>query len=386
MTEFDQLRATWTQLGEVDPLWAILSDPAKEGGRWDVAQFFRSGELDLDGSLRHLDALGVKVTPGPALDFGCGVGRVTQAMSRRFAHSHGVDVAESMIDQANRFNRAPDRCTYHHNPQPDLGLFPDATFDFVYSMIVLQHMAPELAKGYVREFLRVVKPGGVVVFQLPAERALVPLRHGQTRCDASLRDSDFRAAIDVVTPGWRVRRMRAGTEKRITVRVHNRSDTTWRSVGTPDGKLWIQVANQWYRPDGTVVRQDDGRARLPVDLRPGESAKVRLTVTPPDEPGDYLLVLDVVQEAVCWFGERGSPTTDVPVEVTAGHGKAHVEAGGEEKPAFEMHSVPRTEVEAEIATAGGRVLAVLPDESAGDAWISWLYVATAAEEPAGAQE
>lgn len=387
MTEFDQLRATWTQLGDVDPLWAILSDPAKEGGKWDVAQFFRSGEIDLGRVLDQLAALGIDVTLGTALDFGCGVGRVTQAMSQRFEQTHGVDVAESMIEQANRFNRAPERCTYHHNPRPDLGLFSDSTFDFVYSMIVLQHMAPELAKGYVREFLRVVKPGGVVVFQLPAERAPAPLAHGQTRCEASLPADGFRAAIDLVTPGRRMRRMKAGVPKKITVRVHNRSDGTWRSVGTPEGAFWIQVANQWQAPDGmAVVRQDDGRARLPVDLRPGESAKVRLTVTPPDEPGDYRLVLDVVQEAVCWFAERGNPTTDVTVEVVAGGTPARRDSDGDPRPAFEMHSVPWAEVEAEIAHSGGRVLHVLPDESAGDAWISWLYVATGTEPPGGAQE
>jgi hypothetical protein len=33
------------------------------------------------------------------------------------------------------------------------------------------------------------------------------------------------------------------------------------------------------------------------------------------EPGDYLLVFDLVVEGVAWFAERGSLTLDVPCRV-----------------------------------------------------------------------
>ena len=46
--------------------------------------------------------------------------------------------------------------------------FADASFDFVYSTIVLQHVPPALAIGYVDEFARVLRPGGLAVFTLPA--------------------------------------------------------------------------------------------------------------------------------------------------------------------------------------------------------------------------
>ncbi|MGB2888943.1 MAG: class I SAM-dependent methyltransferase, partial [Candidatus Acidiferrales bacterium] len=44
-------------------------------------------------------------------------------------------------------------------------------FDFIYSSFTLQHMAPRYAKGYLREFMRVLAPGGVLVFNLPSEPA-----------------------------------------------------------------------------------------------------------------------------------------------------------------------------------------------------------------------
>jgi SAM-dependent methyltransferase len=102
-----------------------------------------------------------------AVDFGCGVGRLSQALARRFEKVIGIDVAESMIRQAIELNHFPERCQYIQNVTPDLSILPDACVDFVYSSITLQHLVPALAAGYIREFFRTVRPGGSVVFQLP---------------------------------------------------------------------------------------------------------------------------------------------------------------------------------------------------------------------------
>jgi SAM-dependent methyltransferase len=120
--------------------------------------------------LRYLGGLGIEVQ-GVALDFGCGVGRLTQALAPHFVRVYGVDIAPSMIEQAEILNRHGENCRYLLNQSSDLSLFPDAMFDFIYSQIVLQHMAPRYALKYVAEFLRVLRPGGVAVFQLPVAPA-----------------------------------------------------------------------------------------------------------------------------------------------------------------------------------------------------------------------
>jgi ubiquinone/menaquinone biosynthesis C-methylase UbiE len=79
-----------------------------------------------------------------------------------------------MIETARRFNRHGERCQYHVNTANDLRLFPDRRFDFIYSVIVLQHMPAPLSRNYVTEFVRVLAPGGLAVFQVPAQ--LVPAR------------------------------------------------------------------------------------------------------------------------------------------------------------------------------------------------------------------
>jgi ubiquinone/menaquinone biosynthesis C-methylase UbiE len=105
-----------------------------------------------------------------ALDFGCGVGRVTQALATHFEHVRGVDISPAMIQHARNYNRRGDRCEYMLNETSDLRGFPGDTFDFIYSSITLQHMPARFARRYIAEFLRVLHPAGLLVFQLPSRR------------------------------------------------------------------------------------------------------------------------------------------------------------------------------------------------------------------------
>jgi 2-polyprenyl-3-methyl-5-hydroxy-6-metoxy-1,4-benzoquinol methylase len=167
------LKKHWTEFGKQDPLWAILTHEVKKGGKWDVEEFFDIGRRDVDAWLGAALAAKPKIGRARALDFGCGVGRLTQALAEHFESVVGVDIAPTMIEEAIRYNRHGDRCTYLVNDRPDLQQFFDGEFDFVFTLIVLQHMAPHYAKGYLKEFLRVLKPGGVVLFQMP-EVSLTP--------------------------------------------------------------------------------------------------------------------------------------------------------------------------------------------------------------------
>ncbi len=127
--------------------------------------------------MRHVADMNVNIGRKRALDFGCGVGRLTQALANHFDETYGIDVAASMIDQAIQYNRHGAKCTYLVNNEDNLAAFPDDSFDLVFSYIVLQHMRPEYSKGYIKEFLRVLAPGGLIAFQIPSELAPAPLRH-----------------------------------------------------------------------------------------------------------------------------------------------------------------------------------------------------------------
>jgi hypothetical protein len=50
-------------------------------------------------------------------------------------------------------------------------------------------------------------------------------------------------------------------------------------------------------------------------LRPGEEVEVPLAISAPTTPGNYILEVDLVQEQVSWFHDKGSPTARTNVTV-----------------------------------------------------------------------
>jgi ubiquinone/menaquinone biosynthesis C-methylase UbiE len=166
-------RENWNALAELDPLWTILSDPEKKFGKWDRAEFFSTGAREAERVLMMCRSNAVNVSYGKVLDFGCGVGRMTRAFSSFFESCVGIDVSQSMVSLAREFNSDRTHCDFVASDTPVLP-FADKSFDFVFSVLVLQHLpSKSLIRRYISEFVRVAKDDGVIVFQLPNE---VPLR------------------------------------------------------------------------------------------------------------------------------------------------------------------------------------------------------------------
>ncbi len=163
------LKDHWDELGKIDPLEAILDRSGKRDRPWDAEEFFATGEREIDDALKSIKELNIAIPFQKALDFGCGVGRLTQALAGRFHEVFGVDIAPSMIELANQYNRHAENCHYVLNTRDDLSGFSDASVNFIYSVITLQHMHPRFSKKYLKEFLRILAPGGVSIFQIPSE-------------------------------------------------------------------------------------------------------------------------------------------------------------------------------------------------------------------------
>jgi ubiquinone/menaquinone biosynthesis C-methylase UbiE len=163
-----QTKKHWDKFARTDPFWAVLTDDGKRGNQWQVDEFFATGVRSVDAEIKGVRLHYPALRTGRALDFGCGVGRLTQALAGHFDYVTGVDISAEMLAHARRFNRHGDRVEYLLNTQDDLRLLPDNRFDFVYSIITLQHMEPVYARRYIAEFVRVAAPGGVILFQLPA--------------------------------------------------------------------------------------------------------------------------------------------------------------------------------------------------------------------------
>jgi ubiquinone/menaquinone biosynthesis C-methylase UbiE len=165
---FARLQQTWETLGDEDPLWAILSNADKKGGRWELAEFLRTGDEVVDRYWGLLRQHGAPESFDQVLDFGCGVGRLTLAWARHARQVTGVDISAPMIEKGRQIMAGQEALRLELNPHPDLSLFSADSFDLVFSHIVLQHIPWKHSQGYFREFARICKPGGWVAFQLPA--------------------------------------------------------------------------------------------------------------------------------------------------------------------------------------------------------------------------
>jgi SAM-dependent methyltransferase len=159
----------WDQQANTDPMWAILTDPAKAGGRWDTDEFFATGTREVGVFMQQAAAWGKPVAHRTALDFGCGIGRLSQALAEHFDRVYGVDISPKMIELAREHNRQGARCEYVCNAAGDLSRFADGSIDMIYSWITLQHVRPRYARRYMQEFLRVLAPGGLLLFQYPSK-------------------------------------------------------------------------------------------------------------------------------------------------------------------------------------------------------------------------
>lgn len=166
----EHVRRTYEEYGREDPFYAVLSVKGREDGGWDPDTFYATGRKEIDRVLAHVRSLGLEIHPRTALDFGCGAGRLSQALADHFERVVGVDISSSMLDTARRHNAHGDRVDFRVNVEPHLRQLESGQFTFIYSNITLQHVPRRPAEAYIAEFFRVLAPGGIAVFQVPNGR------------------------------------------------------------------------------------------------------------------------------------------------------------------------------------------------------------------------
>lgn len=387
----DQLldsQSLWDQHAASDPLWAVLAFPDKRGGRWTLQEFMKSGEREIALLFHRLKELQLSIPVSQALDFGCGVGRLTQALARRQERVTGADISPVMIDLARRLNRYPDRAQYICTAETGLETLPASSFGCIYSNIVLQHVAPEISVRYLAEFFRLLAPNGLLVFQLPS--------HHDSPIEAEIKampDDAYRGTIELTAPV--PASIAASAEFALTLRVRNASNHTWRQpqVGP------LALGNHWLDATGELMLvQDDGRSPLLQVVPPGLEWPVLLTMRAPAEPGSYVGEVDLVHEGISWFGDKGSRALRFTIDVAPNSGGAEAfatvvmeeypvppypedvlprpPAPGPEPAAeadFPMHGVPRDRVMEMIREYGGRLAYLEEDRRAGPEWVSYRY-------------
>ena len=165
MSKLRDTDADWRKIGAEEPFWGVLTSPdhrmdaiTPEG----IERFYRIGREEIATHAGLIaQASGTPPQGGAALDFGCGVGRLSEAMAAIADEVVGVDVSPGMLETA---RRRSGKVTYVEE-------IPDRGFDWINSSIVFQHIPPERGLAILDTLLSRLNMGGAVSIQLPFARA-----------------------------------------------------------------------------------------------------------------------------------------------------------------------------------------------------------------------
>ena len=166
-----EMAREWDAIARRNPYYGVVSWPDFQDPTCiDEARFDESGRIQAVTFLRRL---GLRDTASlEMVEIGCGLGRMTHEFARRFRLVYALDVSAEMIGRARARWGGLANVRFLVGSGQGLEGIADASVDFAFSFLVLQHVPdPAVVLRYVRETGRVLRPGGVAFLQLGTEGA-----------------------------------------------------------------------------------------------------------------------------------------------------------------------------------------------------------------------
>ena len=154
------MREYWNERARLNAPWYV--DTSLSYDDPDLERFFETGRKIV------AEALETGPTPrrfGLAVEIGCGLGRITLALADRFERVIGLDISSEMLERAKQV--APhERVEFVLGDGASLAPIGDGAADLVLTFTVFQHIpSVKVIETYITEAGRVLRPGGVFVFQ-----------------------------------------------------------------------------------------------------------------------------------------------------------------------------------------------------------------------------
>jgi SAM-dependent methyltransferase len=155
--------ADWRELGQTQPYWGVLSQPdflTENITPERIEAFYKTGRDYIAEVADKLERTTGVRPAGRALDFGCGVGRLAEAMADHVGEVIGLDVSPGMLALA---RGRGGKASYVEE-------IPAGSFDWINSFIVFQHIPPQRGEAILQDLLARLAPGGLVSLQFPIWR------------------------------------------------------------------------------------------------------------------------------------------------------------------------------------------------------------------------
>lgn len=147
-------RKHWEQAAKINPYHAVCTSAKSLE---DIAKI-------KDSVVYHG---GVEFKGKAVLDVCCGVGRIARFIGDSVESYTGVDWSKTMVETANNLYKSNPRVRFVVNNGSDLAELNTDTYDLAVCELAFLHMKHESTERYIREVLRVLKPGGVFLAQIP---------------------------------------------------------------------------------------------------------------------------------------------------------------------------------------------------------------------------
>lgn len=155
------MRAYWDERARLNAAWYV--DTTLDFEQPDMDRFFESGQKIVDD--HYVDGLARPERTELAVEIGSGLGRICRGLRKYFDRVVGVDISAEMIGQARELVDDP-AIEFIHGDGVGITGVEDATADLVFTFTVFQHIPdPTIVENYIAEAGRVLRPGGVFLFQ-----------------------------------------------------------------------------------------------------------------------------------------------------------------------------------------------------------------------------
>ena len=153
--------ADWISWGKNDPYFGVVTE--ERFNRKNIAEnhavFMQGGTDYVANLMAHIERHFGTFPQSRALDFGCGVGRLTLPLALHFEEVVGLDIAPAMLSEARANANERNNVTFELSDENLSNA--KGKFDLVHTYIVLQHIPVEKGMRIIREMLSRVSENGL---------------------------------------------------------------------------------------------------------------------------------------------------------------------------------------------------------------------------------